>query len=289
VAPVGPVNGTPGTGGSAGCPLTTTLTGSGRIGGDLILTSGSGRNGGQGGAGADGTSMDPAYLGSSGGDGGDAGAFVLHLDPAILIAGALTLTPGTNGTGGLVGATGADLGGGTSSSGGTPVPGTDGAAPTPIYDFRLYVARGGTYVARRDGYAPGAAPAGGGTLWYDGQTLRQVSPDGTVTDVLPSPLLATTARTGTSETLVLSDAGKRVTMDNASANTLTVPPHSSVAFPVGVQIPVQQIGAGQTTLAAGAGVTINSSGGLLNLSGQWAFGMLIQDATDVWTFTGDRA
>ena len=34
-----------------------------------------------------------------------------------------------------------------------------------------------------------------------------------------------------SYTLVAADAGKAVEMDVASANTLTVPPNSSVAFP----------------------------------------------------------
>ena len=47
-------------------------------------------------------------------------------------------------------------------------------------------------------------------------------------------------------------------MDNAAANTLTVPPNSSVAFPVGTSIPIRQAGAGQTTIVAGSGVAITS-------------------------------
>ena len=108
-------------------------------------------------------------------------------------------------------------------------------------------------------------------------------------DAKADKLLAVTALTGASETLALTDAGKLVTMDNASANTLTVPPHSSVAFSVGCQILVKQLGAGATTIAAGSGVTIRSRGSLLALAGQYAIGVLIKDDTDVWTFTGDRA
>ena len=69
---------------------------------------------------------------------------------------------------------------------------------------------------------------------------------------------AINAQTGTSYTLVLTDASKTVTMSNASANTLTVPPNASVAFPTGTRLMVQQLGAGATTIAAGAGVTINA-------------------------------
>ena len=43
-------------------------------------------------------------------------------------------------------------------------------------------------------------------------------------------------QTGTAYTLVLADAFKLVAMNNAAANTLTVPPNSSVAFPIGTRI-----------------------------------------------------
>jgi hypothetical protein len=90
-----------------------------------------------------------------------------------------------------------------------------------------------------------------------------------------------------SYTLLLSDAGKLVQTNVASANNLTIPPNSSAAFPVGTQILVVQVGAGQTTLVAGAGVTINSKDGNLNLSAQWCGVTLIKRATDVWVALGD--
>jgi len=99
--------------------------------------------------------------------------------------------------------------------------------------------------------------------------------------------LSTNAQTGTAYTLVLSDSAKNVEMNNASANTLTVPPNSSVAFPVGTSILVTQTGAGQTTVAAGAGVTINSNGAKLKLSGQWAQATLLKRATDTWVISGN--
>lgn len=90
-----------------------------------------------------------------------------------------------------------------------------------------------------------------------------------------------------SYTLVIGDAGKTVTMTVAGANNLTVPPNSSVAFPVGTIIGVEQLGAGQTTIVAGAGVTVNSRGALLNIAGQYGAVSLRKTATDVWLLAGD--
>lgn len=95
------------------------------------------------------------------------------------------------------------------------------------------------------------------------------------------------AQTGTSYTLVIGDAGKMVTMSNASANTLTVPPNSSVAFPTNTRIDVIQYGAGQTSIAAGAGVTIRSSGSKLKLTGQYSGASLWKKGTDEWILVGD--
>ena len=89
-----------------------------------------------------------------------------------------------------------------------------------------------------------------------------------------------------SYTLVLSDASKVVEMNVASANTLTVPPNSSVAYDVGTQITILQTGAGQTTLTQGAGVTINGTPGL-KLRAQWSSATLIKRATDTWVAIGD--
>jgi hypothetical protein len=98
--------------------------------------------------------------------------------------------------------------------------------------------------------------------------------------------LSTSAQIG-SYTLVLTDAYKIVEVDDASANTLTVPDNASVAFPTGTQITVVQTGAGQTTLAGAAGVTVNSKDGNLNIAGQWASATLIKRATDTWVAIGN--
>lgn len=93
------------------------------------------------------------------------------------------------------------------------------------------------------------------------------------------------AQTGTSYTLVIGDAGKFVTMTNAAASTLTVPPNSSVAFAVGAIIEGAQLGAGQVTLTPGAGVTINGTPGLKVAAQYGTFGLL-KTATDTWLAMG---
>ena len=89
-------------------------------------------------------------------------------------------------------------------------------------------------------------------------------------------------------TLVLADAGKSVEANHATnAITVTVPPNSSVAFPVGTIIEVARYGAGAAAIAAGAGVTIRSKGGLLGIGNQYGAVSLRKRATDEWVLVGD--
>ena len=97
--------------------------------------------------------------------------------------------------------------------------------------------------------------------------------------------LVTNAQTA-SYTAVLTDAGALVEISNASANNFTVPLNSSVAYPIGTQINILQTGAGQTTVVATSGVTINATPGL-KLRAQWSSATLIKRGTDTWVLVGD--
>ena len=88
---------------------------------------------------------------------------------------------------------------------------------------------------------------------------------------------------------MLTDGGKMITSSNGSAQTITVPPNSSVAFPVGTQIIVQNLGSANATLAQGAGVTIQSKDGNKEIDGQYAAATLIKTATDTWSLIGALA
>jgi len=87
-------------------------------------------------------------------------------------------------------------------------------------------------------------------------------------------------------TLALSDNGKVVEMNKATANTLTVPPNSSVAFPIGSFVFVSQYGAGQTTITAGSGVTLRYSVGL-KLTAQYGQAGILKVGTNEWYVQGN--
>lgn len=95
------------------------------------------------------------------------------------------------------------------------------------------------------------------------------------------------AQTGTTYTLALTDVAKVVTLSNASPITLTVPPNGTIAFPVGTQILLYQGGAGQVTIAAGAGVTIRSADSALKISAQYGVAGLLKLATNEWVAFGN--
>lgn len=117
-------------------------------------------------------------------------------------------------------------------------------------------------------------------------TSLSVSGDLTISGKLLERI-STNSQTGTTYTIVATDDSRMIEMNNASANTITLPNLS--AIPVGAQIHILQTGVGQTTITAGASVTINATPGL-KLRTQWSSGTLIKrasGATDVWVLIGD--
>lgn len=88
-------------------------------------------------------------------------------------------------------------------------------------------------------------------------------------------------------TLVLGDAGKIVEASDAgdTSVTITVPPNSSVAFPIGTRIDLVNFDT-DTVVAAGGGVTINSKAGYLKLDGTYAGATLYKRATNTWVLIG---
>ena len=85
-------------------------------------------------------------------------------------------------------------------------------------------------------------------------------------------------QTGTTYTLVLTDAGKTVTLNNASAVTVTVPTNASVAYETGTVIEFTNKGAGIVTISPASGVTLNNSSTLA----QYASGYIKKLDTNTW-------
>lgn len=147
------------------------------------------------------------------------------------------------------------------------------------------------------GVTAGTGLSGGGTsgsvtLSIDTATTVDLSTSQTLTNktlTAPKINLSLNAQTGTTYTLVAGDSGKLVTLANASAITLTVPPS---VFSVGEQINIAQTGAGQVTFAQGAGVTIVSTGATASapkISKQYAAATVICTASNTFLIVGALA
>lgn len=149
-------------------------------------------------------------------------------------------------------------------------------------------------MAKYSTYPTGTPVSGDQILFLDGSdTVTSGDADGSLKLAdfadFASTGAAVSAQTGTTYTLALTDANDIVTMDNASANTLTVPANASVAFPVGTIISVIQIGAGATTITGATGVTINGvSAGSATLTAQHSAVSLAKIGADTWNLAGDH-
>ena len=94
-----------------------------------------------------------------------------------------------------------------------------------------------------------------------------------------------------------TDKGVLVTIDNASANTYTIPffdgsstptaTNSLINYPVKFQTSVMQLGVGQTRIVAGSGVTIRSANNMTYLRTQYSACTIIRIATNEYYMFGD--
>jgi len=144
----------------------------------------------------------------------------------------------------------------------------------------------------------GGGSSGGVTLSIDTAVTADLSTAQTLTNktlttpTLSSPLinLGINAQTGTTYTTVLADNGKLTTLSNASAIAVTIPLNSSVAYPVGAQINMAQLGAGQVTVSGAGGVTLVSTGATAatpKTRAQYSTLTCVQTSTNNWIVMGD--
>lgn len=110
--------------------------------------------------------------------------------------------------------------------------------------------------------------------------LDQVQDD---LDVLTGGVAAKTD----SHILELTDAEKLVTVNAGTNKTVTVPPNADVAFPVGSEVAVARLGAGEVDIVAGSGVTIRSANSYTRLVDQYSACSLVKLATNEWLLVGN--
>lgn len=86
-------------------------------------------------------------------------------------------------------------------------------------------------------------------------------------------------------TLVLGDAGKRVTITSDDPKGVSVPDDADVPFPIGTEIELFAGGTGQVSITAANAADVRGKGG--HLSEQWSAAVLTKIGTDTWTLIGD--
>ena len=91
----------------------------------------------------------------------------------------------------------------------------------------------------------------------------------------------------TTRTLALADAGDFIVCTSGSATTVIIPTNTSVAFPTGTEIDFIQKGAGELTIEANAGVTLNGvDRGSTSITAQWGGATIKKIDRDEWIIVG---
>jgi len=152
-----------------------------------------------------------------------------------------------------------------------------------------------------DGTVSGAKLAGGAVVSHLGYTPSNKAGDTFTGDVILASAPATLSQYSAgfrgapvttqdaNYTFVIGDAGKMTRHTSGTGHAWTIPPNSSVAFPVGTALVLRNVGAGVVTLTQGAGVSIRLTGasGAGNKSlAQWGLATAFQEAADTWVVSG---
>lgn len=94
-------------------------------------------------------------------------------------------------------------------------------------------------------------------------------------------------------TFVAADGTNALVQMNTTSNVaLTIPPNSSVAYPVGTVLNFATINTGTITITQGSGVTIVSTGATASaptLRARYSAGTAIQTSANNWLVIGDLA
>jgi hypothetical protein len=122
-----------------------------------------------------------------------------------------------------------------------------------------------------------------------GISISHTQGEGSTASVSTTGIQTLSAKAG-NYTLAAGDAAETIIiMDSSSANDLTVPPASSVAFATGTSITVIQRGTGKTRILAGAGVTLLATPGVYLRARYSSCTLVKTENANEWFVIGDLA
>jgi plastocyanin len=144
-------------------------------------------------------------------------------------------------------------------------------------------ASGGISGSGTQNYLPKYNNAGGTTLGNSA-----ISDDGTTVSLASTRTLtganaAVNAQTGTTYSLVQGDNGRVITMNNASAITLTIP----TSLTAGFNCMIVQYGAGTVTIVGASGVTVVNRSNYNKTGGQYAIVTIVSPVANTFITGGD--
>ena len=94
-------------------------------------------------------------------------------------------------------------------------------------------------------------------------------------------------QTGTAYQVASADVNSIVSMNNAAANTVTIPTNSTDPIPVGATITIHQDGAGATTIRAASGVTLRGvSAGACQMLARYGAATIYKRSANAWIVLG---
>ena len=133
-----------------------------------------------------------------------------------------------------------------------------------------------------------AAPAGGGGTWgsitgtLSDQTDLQAALDAKA-DKFPS----VRTFTGTTDTLVIGDAGNTVNANCATACVITIPLNATVPFVARTRTEITWYGVGQPSIIPAGGATLNGGATAFKIAIRYGKCIIVREGTDEWTIDGN--
>jgi len=133
-----------------------------------------------------------------------------------------------------------------------------------------------------------AASGGGGGTWgsitgtLSDQTDLQAALDAKA-DKFPS----VRAFTGTTDTLVIGDAGNTVNANCATACVITIPLNATVPFVARTRTEITWYGVGQPSIIPAGGATLNGGATAFKIAIRYGKCIIVREGTDEWTIDGN--
>jgi hypothetical protein len=109
----------------------------------------------------------------------------------------------------------------------------------------------------------------------------------TAMSALSNSLITVNAQTGTAYTPGTAQVGQLTTLNNAAAQTITIPANATTAFAIGDQLNFMNLSTGTATFVAGGTAVIRSAGTKLKLADQYAVCTVLKIDTDAWVMVGN--